>query len=74
MLSDWFGNGVRLMVWREKGLTSSTKLKPLAMDPCWLEPSFQSAQNKCETVLVVEGSTSDHLSLFFFSFAFQSLE
>ena len=63
------------MAWREKGLTSSSKLKPLAREPCWLEPSFQLAQNKCETVLVVGRSTSDHLiALFLFCFAFQSLE
>lgn len=59
------------MVWREKRLISSTKLKPLAMDACWLEPSCQSAQNKCETLLVVGGSTSDHLLFFFFFLLFR---
>lgn len=31
LLHDWFGNGVRLMVPREEGITSLAKLKLLAM-------------------------------------------
>lgn len=34
------GLGMGLMVWREKGPASPTKLRLLAMDPGWLEPGI----------------------------------